>query len=78
MGFACGIKLIPSLLWGSIYMPGTQYLITFNLACIKKKISFTIDHRWAQSLSQSEVMVHSVTSNRSQETGDIGSHGWLI
>lgn len=53
MGFACGIKLIPSLLWGSVYMPGTQYLITFNLACIlKKSASLSITDGLSPSHSQ--------------------------
>lgn len=64
MGFECGIKLILALLWGSIYLPGTQNLITLNLACIKT--NFTIDDILGPSLSQSVVMVHSVTC-KSQE-----------
>lgn len=65
MGFECGIKLILALLWGSVYLPGAQDLITLNLACTKT--GFIINNVLGLSLSQSVVMVHSVACNRSQE-----------
>lgn len=72
----CGIKLVIALLWGSVYLPGAQNLITLNLAYIKP--GFTVNDILGPSLSQSEVMIHSVTCNRSQEMEASAPKGGLF